>query len=511
MGDVDITNFTTDLVSEFSKAILNASFISIDLEMSGITFPNQSSDSSAADSVPLRYHRVSQVAATFGIIQVGVALFFENTSKVYNFYVFPRPVTEGSVNSIPLVTLCSASTNFNRTHGMDFDRWISKGVTYVDSETETKLREAINETSRWDTLLNGFSIESSITSSEEYTTQLEAISKQVSDFVADENIKTMRVPFVHGGQKWLKSILKSIHESYPSLRLIEEVSGGGSCRSLTKKTSDQLLFDYIGFRVIWSQITAANKPVVFHNGMLDLLFCYNSFESKLPESLSAFKKLVGTLFPAGVFDTRLIAIESGISSAALETLAELFRDDPAFATTVVDSDTYSAGGCKIHEAGFDALMTGQVFKALQQREPNFMDWKNQLCVNRCLWVLSLDNLETDRLMLDIGKTRIARIINDINPNSNTRDVLAVFEDLKNIISGIAVNIQWISDTAGVLVFTWSQPADKTIDSITVQINAKLIEIVKSNGKIKISTPNEYIKKQMDEIHEETLISKRFRM
>lgn len=503
MGDVDCDNFTPELVAQFGRDVAECELISLDLEMSGITFP--SDQQSGADSVPLRYQNLKSVVSSFGIIQVGIALFVGGIAKVYNFYVFPRPVTEGSVNSIPLVTLCSASINFNRQHGMDFGRWISRGITWVNAKTEAELK---TPSASWDKFFAGYSMEPCNT--EEYLQQESAIMESIQEFIEDSSVATMRVPFVHGGQKLVKLLLYRVHQQFPNLRLIEEVSGGGSCRSLSKKSESEILFDYTGFRQIWNLITHTNKPLVLHNGMLDLLFCFQAFEADLPAEIDSFKRSVRELFPGGIYDTRLIALESGTvpsGGAALETLIDVLKSDTAAAVQIVNSGKYSDAIGQVHEAGYDALITGQVFKALQARIGDMQPWRNCVCVNRCLWTLSIDTLDTDRLVVENGKNRLVHALSDIK--GTTREVIAAFDEL-----GATVNIQWINDTAGIVIVTWAT----TTQTTNAAVNAKILEIVRNSNalgdKVKISSANEYIKRQIDDINEETanmLISKRFRM
>jgi hypothetical protein len=530
MGDIDMENFNAELLAKFESDLDNASFMAIDLEMTGISFPNKSENGS--DTVAFRYSKIRGVASTFGIIQVGVAIFnAEKTgATVYNFYVFPRPVTEGAVDSIPLITLCSASTNFNKSHGMDFGRWVNKGITYVTADVEKKLRESLLEdpeagAKAWEKFFGSWQADESVFEQEEYRTQETRILQEVEEMMRDPTVSSYKVPFVHGGQKWLKSIVNTVHEKYPELRMVEEVSGGGSSRLLTKKSTQNIFDDYVGFRRVWSLITGAGKPVVFHNGFLDLMFCYQAFENELPNNIEDFKIGLQKLFPAGVFDTRLIAIESNLSmagSAALETLADMFGSPNL---TVSGSGKYDSLVMqddvehKYHEAGYDALLTGKVFVGLSEKLNNDVSaWKNCMCISRCIWVLTIDTLDSDRLLLDcgVGKNRIVRILSDIRPKCSTRDILNHFEELKAVISTLVVNIQWTNDTSGVLLVTWTQPAEKSVDSVTTALSSRIIELVKLGGAIgesvKVSSANEYVKMQLEELSPEYIAAqKKFRV
>ena len=516
MGDIDVDNFNEEIIGRIRSNLASAAFVAIDLEMTGISFPNKSE--SGADTIGLRYSKVREIVKTFGIIQIGIAVFQpDNTCAVYNFYVFPRPVTEGpSVDAIPLVTLCSASTNFNRSHGMDFGRWITKGVTYVDGDLEQSLRRTLLEdpeagSKAWERCLSSGSsaLDEATKTTPEYSSQEQKILSDIAAWLKDKTgSTTFKVPFVHGGQKWLKSILSRVHEEYPQLRLVEEVSGGGSARILTTKTEAEIFNDYVGFRRVWSSVTESGKPVVFHNGFLDLAFCFQAFESELPENLSEFKQRVQKLFPGGLFDTRLIALESGLSmsgSAALETLVDLFGTESP--VVVQNSGKYNTEGSesgKFHEAGYDALLTGKVFLGLQQKlDNNVIQWKNCLCVSRCLWCLSMDLLDSDRLLMDCGpgKSRLVRIISDLPPKCSTRDILGHFDDLKSVVSSAVANVTWINENSGILLVTYVQPVDKSSDSVSSALSAKLMELVKQGGvigeSVRLSTTAEYAKSQLE--------------
>ena len=537
MGDIDNSRFGDDVVNEFRSAMQSCEYAAIDLEMSGISFPNKSASDSGTDTVPFRYHNVREVAAAFGIIQVGIATFnTDNTCRVFNFYVFPRPVTDGDkISSIPNISLCSASTNFNRSNGMDFQRWIDKGITYVDRPIEAALRASILDKDPevqieegWSKFLANLTIDSNIASMSEYTSQESKVIEQVENFLNTPTETMFRMPFIHGGQKWLKMILNTVHSKFPSLRIMEEISGGGTRRFLSKLNHEQIYNEYIGFRRVWNVLTESKKPLIVHNGFLDLMFSMQAFESPLPDTVEQFKNNLRSLFPGGLFDTRLIAIESGIASAgaALETLVDLVKSDPAFVNTrVVDSGKYDDGmdegtPQQFHEAGYDALLTGKVFKALRDRVgiECIDNWKNLVCLARCMWVLTIDSDDSDRVLMDTGtnKCRIIRYLGDFNSKCSTRDVLSCFDDLKTVVTdSLQVNIAWINDTSGLIFVTWNQQQNTTIDAVTLTLNSKIMDIVKANvhgngvlgSSVKLMSVAEFTKKQMISLEQ----PKRFRL
>ena len=76
--------------------------------------------------------------------------------------------------------------------------------------------------------------------------------------------------------------------------------------ALDKKRAD---FDAkVGFKLVWDLLRSARAPLVVHNGFFDVLFMFSHFEAgTLPATLPDFKKALGSLFPAGVFDTKFLS------------------------------------------------------------------------------------------------------------------------------------------------------------------------------------------------------------
>lgn len=342
---------------------------------------------------------MKSVAETYKIIQIGLCLFHEETpsssdptapprfvARPYNFWLFPE---EGAVN------MEAAAIAFNKTHGMDFNKWIYEGIPYLTNESHDALMQKFyGGAEGWQkeqvrvgrikpdaASMTDDSASSSSAEKKEEKPKKQIVLEREADIQYLQDVQSRIFAWLGSraadehelllpeANSFLRLAVHQWFETLTQEQLAAKVPnvdranvfletravGGMKWKSTfhvmhwtkaEKDEQDALALDKkrrefdakVGFKLVWDLLKTARAPVVVHNGFFDVLFMFTHFESaQLPATLPEFKQALGRVFPAGVFDTKFLS-NSRQFAFPFEFLSKRFAAATANGSTLTAQD-----------------------------------------------------------------------------------------------------------------------------------------------------------------------------
>ncbi|XP_068100842.1 LOW QUALITY PROTEIN: poly(A)-specific ribonuclease PARN [Hyperolius riggenbachi] len=517
--EVTRINFKDQLPKVY-EAIEEADFLAIDGEFSGISDgPSVSTLTNGFDTPEERYQKLKKHSMDFLLFQFGLCTFkYENAdakyvTKSFNFYIFPKPFSR---NSPDKKFVCqSSSIDFLANQGFDFNKVFRNGIPYLNQEEERQLRAQYEEKRLQ---ANGASSASYISPNapktpvsipEEHKGFIDKVVERVGAFLNDEEQKTLELDPCTGYQR--KLIYQTLNWKYPRGTHVETVESEKKERYIViskvdeeerrkkeqeKQAKEQEeLNDAVGFSRIIHAISSSGKLVVGHNMLLDVMHTIHQFFCQLPDELNEFKEITNCVFPR-VLDTKLMATTQPFKEIIYNTsLAELEKrlKEAPFKPPKVESaesfSSYTTDSEHLHEAGYDAFITGLCFVSMANYLGTFLSppkghisarskiirpFFNKLFLMRIMDIPYL-NLEGPDLM-----PKRDNVLHVAFPKEwKTSDLYQLFSAFGNI------QVSWIDDTSAFVSLSQA-------DQVQIAINTS-----KYAESYRIQTYADYIEKKLE--------------
>jgi poly(A)-specific ribonuclease len=384
--DMEVTreNFET-ILPRVIELLAKAEFYSVDFEMTGIR--TKEDNTAITDSAASAFVEKNKAARKYAVVQFGLCIYVrvgDVAAKVprydaypFNFFVFP-----GDKDGDIVINVDTAG--FLAKHNMDFNKWIRQGVSFLPLSVASQLRESYLDRnggakgpSKWD---QSQLAKVDNCDSNAFTNAM-AEASRYSDRAkeaADSNGETPEpspAPIPYFKDKGTLPIFSQFLESIGLHKRAEKSQRGTTwvmvSASTTERDAAQGIERQIGLGRLYEAMLACRKPIVVHNGLMDLLFMHHHFDGEPVDDLLHFKQLLRTRFPV-IFDTRYLAVHPLVpfDPKMVQNLEGQFtafhatHGDCVVVNLPLGFEAYDAAvlrnTSRAHEAAYDSLMTGRL-------------------------------------------------------------------------------------------------------------------------------------------------------
>ncbi|KAL7642334.1 UNVERIFIED_CONTAM: hypothetical protein RMT77_006895 [Armadillidium vulgare] len=381
--DIGVDNFD-EILPVILQDIKNCSFISIDLEFTGL-LSDSSFRRSLLDSATSLYEKEAKNLENISVCQIGLSIFKGlkdiNSYYVstYNIYIRPRELL--SVDD--RILWQTSSLDFLRMCNFNYNKWLCEGVPCLREDQESEVRKLFSQFLSDD--FNGFMFPKEVIQK----------LKEVKKWAQESEVGSKREVELHNSSWVLLFFVKlistelNVKASYikdtkVSLTLVESFEEE-NLKEEALRTLEVVVDQSKGFVKIFNELGKAKVPIIFHNGLLDLLLIYKQFYKSLPKTFSVFCRDIHEKFPL-VYDTKQLAFKLGVKvkenrfgnenrnldeeKFLIDTsLMGVKKDLDKHKSTLFrpqiihssDTPKYSDGTEYLHEAGYDSFITGYCF------------------------------------------------------------------------------------------------------------------------------------------------------
>ncbi|KAF7721418.1 hypothetical protein EC973_004704 [Apophysomyces ossiformis] len=350
---------------EIKQSILDADFISIDAEFTGLTTPMNTFQ--ATDDLDTRYQKIKASVKEYTIIQYGVCVFKRTgdnyVAKPYNFYIFGCDTD--TITSSRSFGVNASSLSFLRQNNFDFNKLIDGGIPFYNYP-----EEAASFKTNHTTVIREIPV-----LSQRQERNVEAIRLQIKQWLQRGTYRPLTVQVNNSSMKVFvrQELQRPEYGGFLEARTrdskhMEIWKITEEERNKRRKRQGPLL----NFRRVIEAIQDSGCPVVAHNGILDLCHTIGQFWTSLPEDISELRSIATNMWPNFV-DTKYLAefhpqlkdcFTTSVLGSLYNTVAEELQDGGPSVVMAEGYDRYAketGGDNALHEAGYDAYMTGVVY------------------------------------------------------------------------------------------------------------------------------------------------------
>ena len=489
--DITRNNFE-EYLPLVSEAVDKALFLSIDGEFSGIN--NGSYNTALFDSVEERYQKLCCNTTDFLLMQFGLSAFIWNQEsskyevEVFNFYIFPfHSPYFGSPDRV--FSCQSSSVDFLIRQGFDFNKVFKEGIPFLRQNEEISMKALMQEKQAqresFKTPSKDFNNSRSLSPGMKSSPGMDSLTmdQKTKDFV--EKICCSVQEFLNNNEagsefalepcnSYLRKVLyETLPNRFPNQLMLESrfdettrqrhlvlLRGTNEEmkkeREVKKKLQEEENFQKaIGFSKIIKLITNANKLVIGHNMLLDIMFTIKQFVATLPTDLDEFKTLTTCVFPR-ILDTKLMAsllpFKDLVLSTTLGDLHDTLKSSPFSPPVISVPENYDVTidpkNAKLHEAAYDSYITGCCFASMLQFLSSMQDFSDspslaliEPYVNKVFLMKTVD-----LPYMNLGGADLSPDRNHVFHVTFPRSWKAA--DLRQLFSPFGqILISWISDTS----------------------------------------------------------------
>ncbi|XP_050645174.1 poly(A)-specific ribonuclease PNLDC1 isoform X1 [Macaca thibetana thibetana] len=356
------------------ELVQEADFVGLDIEFTGLRSNLSGPQQISLFDLPSEWYlKTRQSVQQFTICQIGLSVFsaIEGEANKYiahscNFFLFPT--TFGILDSE--FSFQASSVQFLNQYGFNYNKFLKNGIPYMNEEQEKKIRH--------DILTGNWRVRSSPDKD-----QIKAVIDKVTRWLdlAKEG-DWMTLPGIAGFQAFEVQLV--LRQALPDIWTVLKDEGvvvkkvSKQHRWYLQNTScdrescwkEKILLSARGFSVFFQMLVKAQKPLVGHNMMMDLLHLHEKFFRPLPESYDQFKQNIHSLFPV-LIDTKNVTkdIWKEMNFPRVSNLSEVYEvlNSDLNPTKNSGPEIVHASRCEKyvktkcpHEAAYDAFLCGSV-------------------------------------------------------------------------------------------------------------------------------------------------------